>query len=91
VTTAFYAYEMAVNAFLRGAFGMTPWWFQLISNILFEVELLFILGYALLFRRAKANRKKYYSDVDGWFAKAGAAKRGLADILRQGFWQKKKP
>ena len=89
-TSAFYAYEMAVNTFLNGAFGMTPWWFQFLSNILFEFELLLIIGYSLLFRRARADRKKYYADVDRWFAKAGSIKRGVADAVRAALFKARK-
>ena len=81
ITTAFYGYQIAVRSMMVEAFAMTGWWFQLISNVLFEAELLLIIGYALLFRKARAGRRKYYDDVDSWFAKAGAVKRGMSGFL----------
>lgn len=91
ITTAFYAYEMAVSSFLKGAIGLSPWWFQFASNILFEFELVLIISYAILFRRARADRRKYYDDVDRWFTTAGAWRREAVAFLREFFWLKRKP
>lgn len=89
-TTAFYAYRLAVQPMMPSAFAMAPWHYQLLHNVIFVFELLLVTVYALLYRRAKANKQKYYADVDGWFAKADEMKRGLSDSARQGLWQKKK-
>lgn len=83
MTTAFYAYRFAVQPLMPDAFAMSPWWYQLMHNLIFAAELLFVVSYALLYRRAQADRKQYYDDVERWFARAGAMKRGLFDGLRQ--------
>lgn len=76
-TTLFYAYQFWISSFTTSALGMSGWWHQLLSNILFVCELLLISVYALLFRRAKRNKAKYRSDVDRWFKKAGSFKDAM--------------
>jgi len=85
ITTAFYAYQYWVSSFVQDAFGVSPWWYQLSSNVLFEAELLLIFVYALLFRRAKRDRVKYRKDYEGWLTHVGAAKRRAGEILRRIF------
>lgn len=66
---AYYFFQLAARPFAPNAFAMTPWWYQLFSNIMFVVEMLFITAYAILFRRAKRDKAKWRSDVDRWFSK----------------------
>ena len=68
-STSFYAFRSAVAVLPVDAFGMSPWWYQLISNMLFELELIFIVLYAYLYRRARADKKKFRSDAEQWLAK----------------------
>lgn len=78
ITTAFYAYMMALRRFSPEALLLSEWWFQLFSNILYELELIGITIYALLFRRAKADRRKFRADVDRWMDGMGAMRRALS-------------
>lgn len=75
-STAFYAFRGAVEAFPVDAFGMSVWWYALASNFLFALELAFIIAYALLHRRARADRRKFRSEVEQWFARAAERRRG---------------
>ena len=81
-TTLFYAYQFWISSFATNAFGMSPWWHQLISNILFACELLLITLYAFLFRRAKKDTAKYRSDVESWFKKADEVKKAVKGFKR---------
>lgn len=74
-STSFFAFRSAVNTFSFDFFGMSQWWYELISNLLFELELAFIFLYALLHRRARADRRKFRSEVEQWFARAAKGKR----------------
>lgn len=84
---AFYAYQQLVAAFAPDSFGMSMFWYKLADNFIYEIELLLIIAYALLRRRAKANTVKWRHDVDGWFSKAGEIKRGVKKAVRS----RKKP
>ncbi|MEE2692761.1 MAG: hypothetical protein VX640_14600 [Pseudomonadota bacterium] len=77
ITTAFYAYQIALKRFAPEALMMSGWWFELFSNILYEAELIGITVYALLFRRAKADRRKFRADVNRWFDGMSAMKQSL--------------
>ena len=68
-STSFYAFRGAVSALPIDAFGMSEWTYELISNILFELELAFIVVYSLLFRRARADKRKFRADVEDWIAR----------------------
>ncbi|MCB2114576.1 MAG: hypothetical protein KDD85_13670 [Parvularculaceae bacterium] len=76
-STTFFAYRGAVAALPIDAFAMSEWWYELISNILFELELIFIFTYSLLFRRAKANRNKFRADSTRWLERVGEAKKNI--------------
>lgn len=76
-STSFFAFRGAVAAFPIDAFGMSEWWYALISNILFELELLFILVYALLHRRARADRQRFRADMREWFDRAARMRQSL--------------
>ncbi len=78
-STAFYAFRVAVAAFPGEFFGMSQWWYELASNLLFELELILIFVYALLHRRARADRRQFRIDAARWVDKAAKVKR---DILR---------
>lgn len=69
-STSFYAFRSAVLAFPIHPFGMSEWWYELISNVLFELELIFITVYAILFRRARADNRKFRTEVAQWFSRA---------------------
>lgn len=69
-STSFYGFRGAVSAFPIQAFGMSEWWYELISNVLFELELIFIAGYAFLYRRARADKRKFRTEVAHWFERA---------------------
>lgn len=81
--TAFYGYQQFISVIVPEAFGMSMWWYKLANNVIFECELALVIVYALLFRRAKADTAKWRSDVDGWFAKAGDFRRGVARLVRR--------
>jgi hypothetical protein len=68
-STSFYAFRSAASALPIDAFGMSEWTYELISNILFELELAFIVVYSLLFRRARADKRKFRADVEDWIAR----------------------
>jgi hypothetical protein len=68
-STSFYAFRGAVSALPIDAFGMSEWTYELISNILFELELAFIVVYSLLFRRARADKRRFRAEVENWFAR----------------------
>ncbi|NWG91987.1 MAG: hypothetical protein HXY21_05695, partial [Parvularculaceae bacterium] len=68
-STSFYAFRAAVAALPIDAFGMSEWTYELISNILFELELAFIVVYSVLFRRARADRRKFRADVEAWIGR----------------------
>ncbi len=89
-TTALYAYRLAMDTLMPGAFAMSPRAYQFTHNFMFFVELVLVIGYAFLYRRARANRAKYYADVDGWFAKAGAARRGAVAFVRRAISRERK-
>lgn len=74
-STSFYAFRTSIAAFPIEAFGMSEWWYELISNLLFELELAFIFVYALLHRRARADRRKFRSEVAQWFSRTAKGKR----------------
>jgi hypothetical protein len=76
-STSFFAFRSAVVALPIDAFGMSEWWYELISNILFELELLFIIIYAMLFRRARADRRKFRVDTARWIEKAAEMRRAI--------------
>jgi len=78
-STGFYAFRTAVDIFPGEFFGMSRWWYELISNLLFELELILIIVYALLHRRARADRRQFRQDAARWADKVAKAKR---DILR---------
>ncbi|MEM8935739.1 MAG: hypothetical protein AAGC77_04970 [Pseudomonadota bacterium] len=82
VSTSFYVFQLWVVSISTSPFGMSPWAFQLISNILFGCELLLIFSYSILRRYAKANRMKYRSDVEDWFEKAGEMKRAVRKSVK---------
>ena len=69
-STSFYAFRGAISAFPIDALGMTEWWYELISNVLFELELIFIAAYAFLYRRARADKRKFRTEVASWFERA---------------------
>ncbi len=74
--SAFYAYQQIIAAIAPGSFGMSMYWYKLTNNVIYEAELILIIAYALLRRRAKADTAKWRSDVDGWFERAGKFRRG---------------
>ncbi len=76
-STAYYAFRSLIEGLQIDAFGMSDWWHTLISNLLFELELLFIVVYALLYRRARTDNRKFRADVEAWFGKAARAKREI--------------
>ncbi len=76
-STTFFAYRGGVALLPIDAFGMSEWWYALISNILFELELIFIVAYALLFRRAKADRRKFRTDSARWLEQVSDAKKNF--------------
>ena len=69
VTTAFYTFRTAITAMGVQPFGMSLWWYGLASNLMFELELLFVAGYAFLYRRAKADKRKFKADSEQWLSK----------------------
>lgn len=79
---AFYAYQKVIAAIAPDSFGMSMFWYKLADNIIYELELILIIVYALLRRRAKADVVKWRQDVDGWFSKAGDSKRGVKKARR---------
>jgi len=76
-STSFYAFRGVVAAFPVEAFGMSERSHTLISNLLFELELAFIFVYALLYRRARADKRKFRTDVEQWFSRAAKVRRDL--------------
>ena len=66
VTVSFWAYRFAAAPVFPEAASLSARWLQLISNMLFGAELLLVIAYALLFRRAKADPRKWRRDVDRW-------------------------
>lgn len=83
-TTLFYAYKIWVTSFTDDAFGISGWWYQFLSNILFASVLLLIIGYAIIYRRAQRNKKKYRADVKRGFEKAGTLKENLSKLFDRG-------
>lgn len=53
------------NTILRNRFHIT-YWYQLSINIIYATELLFVVAYSLLRRRAKNDPDKWRSDTDDW-------------------------
>jgi len=76
-STTFFAYRGAIAALPMDAFGMSEFWYELISNILFELELIFIVAYSFLFRRAKADRRKFRTDSARWLEQVSDAKKNI--------------
>lgn len=91
ISTAFYAFRMLAGTLPVQPFGMSTWTYELISNILFGVELALIIVYGLLYKAARIDRKQYYERIDRWFEKAGAFRRNAASFLRNLFLSKRKP
>lgn len=79
---AFYAYQQVIAAIAPKSFGMSIFWYKLADNVIYELELILIVVYALLRRRARADVVKWRQDVDGWFSKAGDVKRGVKRAAR---------
>jgi hypothetical protein len=90
-TTAFYSYQLALQPFMPDAFAMSGWHYQLLHNSIFVAQLMLVILYGVLYRRAHADRGKYYAEVDSWFGKAGAARRGFIAFLRRTFVKAGKP
>lgn len=59
------AYQMAVNAGMNPSI-LTIWTSQLFNNLLFLLELLIIIVYSLLARRARSNPDKWRNDTNKW-------------------------
>ena len=76
-STCFFAFRSAVGVFPIDAFGMSEWWYELISNVLFELELLFIIIYALLYRRARTDRRKFKTDSTRWVERVSNARKNF--------------
>lgn len=74
ITTFFYVYQLWITYVTTDAFGISSWWYQLVSNILFEAVLLLIFVYALLYKYAQRNKARYRANVDRMFTKAGEIK-----------------
>ncbi len=82
---AYFVFLRWVSAYNPNAFGISYWWYQFFNNVLFEISILLVLGYAILFRRAQKDKGKYRNDVDSWFVKAGKARRAFGEYLRRAF------
>lgn len=78
---AFYAYQQVVAVVAPHAYGMSIFWYKLADNVIFELELAFIIAYALLRRRATADKVKWRNDVDNWFESAGDMRRGVRKMF----------
>lgn len=76
-STAFYAFRNFVDAFPGEFFGMRVWWYELFSNVLFELELALVIVYALLFRRSRADRPKFRADAAHFVDQVGKLRRKL--------------
>ncbi len=68
-TSSYYAFQLFVNGFVPQAALMSPWWYQLLSNILTALQMVLVAVYGLLFRRAQRDKAKWRNDVDSWFSK----------------------
>lgn len=67
-TTGHYTVQLFARQLIPGAFGMSGWWFQLMSNLLFAGEVLLVTVYALLRRKAKLDPRKWRADTERWLA-----------------------
>ncbi len=76
-STAFYAFRAMIDLAPGEFFLMSPWWYEFISNVLFELELALFFVYALLFRRSRTDRRKFREDTRIWLAQAGRLRRKL--------------
>ncbi len=74
-TTGHYTVQLVAKQVLPDAFGMSGWWFQLISNVMFAGELLLVTVYALLRRKAKQDRRKWRADTERWLAQLSGRSR----------------
>lgn len=73
-TSAYYFTQYVVSYYVPTAIAMSSWWFFLFSNVLFAAELLFVIVYAILRRRAQSDRMKWHQDTDSFLKKTKISK-----------------
>lgn len=76
-STAFFSFRGVVALMPGDYFGMSPFWYELISNVLFELELALIFVYALLFRRSRADRIQFRKDSNRWLDEFGRLRKKM--------------
>lgn len=81
IKVAFYAYQLWVTSYTTSAIGISAWWYQFIMNALFELSLILVFGYGLLFRKAQMDKGKYRNDVDKWFASMGKVRKNIVSFF----------
>lgn len=62
------AYQLAIHAGMKPTI-MTIWTSQLFNNVLFFIELLAIIIYALLSRRARKDPGRWRKDTERWLSR----------------------
>jgi len=81
----FYVYQFWITSFRPELLHISLWWYQLISNVLFELSLILVFAYALIYRHAQKDKMKYRNEIAEGFEKAGMARRAWLSNIRRIF------